>query len=115
MKDSTEYLFLQDVEIKATQELLGVYRTALKWTYVPRVLIGFLLVKIGLRKAPEPALINKLKAEKSEKEEKEAKAKISQLKPVISEFNDLPPPIIQVVTPDFNSQVPHEGSTIPSA
>ncbi len=52
-----------DSELKAVHSILGMYRIALKWAMVPKCLLDFLLVKMCWRDAPEPVIMNKIKAD----------------------------------------------------
>lgn len=77
-----EYSIYRDSETLALQSVLKMLRTTTKWLLIPKVLIHYICVLLGISRAPEPVLINKVK----EDIKKEQATKVSALKPV-----DLPP------------------------
>lgn len=48
----SNFTILKDSEMKAMYKILEWYRSALKYLLIPKVLVEWLLVCIGLRKAP---------------------------------------------------------------
>lgn len=56
-----------DSEIKAAHEILTAYRWAMKWVLIPKIFLDFTLMKLKLKKEPEPVILNKMKAERESK------------------------------------------------
>ena len=71
-----------DAEMKALQQMLSGYRTALKWLSMPKHLFHFWEVSKGLKPCPEPVLLNKMRQEQKEKELKAEVDAGIHLKPV---------------------------------
>jgi len=83
IKDIEAFPIKYDAEIKALHMVLQSYRSALKWFYVPKVFIGFALVKCKLIKAPSSPLLDKIKADLEVKKTEEAKKVINLTKPTL--------------------------------
>lgn len=54
-----------DAEAKALNQVLTGYRTLLKWLQIPLVFFGFWRVALGLKTAPEPVLVQKMKRDQA--------------------------------------------------
>lgn len=57
-----------DSEMKATHQVLTLYRKLVMWFMIPKVLWDFCLVKLGFKEEPQPILLNKLKEQKQAEE-----------------------------------------------
>lgn len=66
------YSLSKDAEIKALHQLLSSMRTLIKWALIPKIFFQFIEMKLGCFPEPQPALMNKIKAD--QETEKAAKA-----------------------------------------
>lgn len=77
-----------DSEIKAAHEILTAYRWLMKWALMPKIFIGFLMVKLGYSEPPQPVILNKMKAERAKAQEA-AKQKVeNNVTPIQTELKD---------------------------
>jgi hypothetical protein len=74
-----------DSEIKATHDLLTTYRTVVKWVMMPKVIVDFILVKLGLKIEPQPVLLNRMKETREAKKAADAILAESKVTPIKSE------------------------------
>lgn len=79
-----EFDAVKDSELKAVHQLLTYYRSCLKWLFMPKVMMDFISVKLGIKSPPQPVLVNMIKEQKEREAEalrlkKEAEQIIDQL------------------------------------
>lgn len=68
-----EFSAWMDAETKAIHSVLTTSRSFMKWCHVPLVFVGFFMVKLGLKAAPEPVMVNQLKARQTKELQEKSK------------------------------------------
>jgi hypothetical protein len=87
IQDPDAFPVIEDAEIKALSMVLNSYRTFLKWLLIPKIILGFLLMKLHLTSKPGSPLLDKLKKDQQAAREKTAQ-KVGMIQKVQNEANN---------------------------
>jgi len=63
-----EFDIKKDSKVKSLHQMMQMYRSFLKWAYIPKFFLDYWLVCLKLKKEPEPLIENKVRENKLQEE-----------------------------------------------